>query len=90
MILVDDICSSYDFLTYDFSRSIFVDESFTTDSFIGSTGADDIGEMIEKIDRLLVEKGLEALMYEDIREFEEMTIEAIHVPESYQFLSDSP
>lgn len=88
MILVDDLCSNYDFLTYDFSRNIFVDESFTTDSFITKTGCN-VSKMMEKIEQLLHEKGLKALMYEDIREFEEMDIEAIHVPESYQFMSDS-
>lgn len=84
MILVDNICSNYDHLTYDFSRNIFVDESFTFDSFRGEN-TDNISKMIEKIDELIVKKGLKTLMYEDIKEFNGINIEAIHIPENYQF-----
>ena len=87
MILVDNLCTNYDYLTYDFNKKIFVDESFTNDSF-QTNDTHNIPEMIEKIDHLIKKHSLEKLMYTDINNFEDMTIEAIHVPENYQFKSD--
>ena len=85
MILVDNFCSNYDFLTYDFRRHIFVNESFTTDSFITENH---ICEMIEKIGILVTEKGLEYLMYKNIKRYNGINIETIHIPENYQFIED--
>lgn len=84
MIIEDDLCSDYTFLTYDFSKNIFVNESFNTDSF-KTINIDDIPEMMEKIDKLINNKSLKSLMYEDINEYENMSIESIHIPENYQF-----
>ena len=84
MILVDDLCSNYDFLTYDFHKNIFINESFTEDSFkVGKKN--NISTMIEKIYQLIKNKTLKSLMYDDITEFKDMNIEAIHIPENYRF-----
>jgi len=87
MIIVDDMCSNYDFLTYDFQKNIFVNESLTKDSF--KTGEkNNINTMIEKINHLIKKYTLKSLMYENITEYEDMNIEAIHIPENYGFKED--
>ena len=90
MIVTNNICNSYDFLTYDTRKSIFVDECFTYDSFITKheTKNRDIKEMISIIGNMIQEIGLENLMYEKISEYRNMTIESIHVPEDYYFKYD--
>lgn len=90
MILTNKICNSYDFLTYDTSRSTFLDESFTVDSFITCRETEEnvINIMIEKIGSMIEELGLEYLMYNEIKEYENMSIESIHVPEGYYFKYD--
>jgi len=88
MILVDDLCSNYDYLTYDYTRKIFVDEAFSTDSLQNFTDTEDAITMIEKIGKLIDEVTLKTLMYEDITEYDDINIEAIHIPENYQFKND--
>lgn len=91
MVITDNICSTYDFLTYDTTKGIFVNECFTCDSFI-TTDEDrreDIKVLIEKIGEMIKEVGLESLMYEKIMEYEKIRIESIHVPENYKFKHDS-
>lgn len=91
MILVDDNCSSYDYLTYDYTKALFVDECFTTDSFQTERKKVDIDKvkcMITKIGRLIEERGLEYLMYNEVKEHDGISIEAIHIPENYTFKND--
>ena len=88
MILVDDLCSNYDYLTYDYTRKIFVDEAFNTDSLQNTTYTDDVITMIEKIGKLIDEVTLKTLMYEDITEYDDIKIEAIHIPENIKFKND--
>ncbi|RAP49909.1 MAG: hypothetical protein BZ138_07165 [Methanosphaera sp. rholeuAM270] len=89
MIITNKICSTYDFLTYDTTKEIFVDECFTYDSFITTTDkTGDVNALIEKIGNMIKEVGLENLMYKKISEYEDMTIESVHVPECYQFKND--
>ena len=56
MILVDDLCTNYDYLTYDYTRKIFVDEAFNTDSLQNTTYTDDVITMIDKLGKLINEK----------------------------------
>ena len=90
MIVTNKICNSYDFLTYDTRKSIFVDECFTYESFItqDKTQNRDMEEMIVKIGNMIEEVGLKDLMYNHIKEYENMKIESIHVPEDYYFKYD--
>ena len=88
MILVDDLCSNYDYLTYDYTRKIFVDEAFSTDSLQNITNTKDAITMIEKIGKLIDEKTLKTLMYEDVTEYDDLMIEAIHIPENIKFKND--
>lgn len=89
MILTNKICSTYNFLTYDTTRDLFVDECFTYDSFIAPENSEEnIRIMIEKIGNMIQKVGLEKLMYGKIREFEDIDIEVIHIPECYQFKCD--
>ena len=89
MILTNKICSTYDFLTYDTTKSLFVDECFTYDSFIApENNEENIKTMIEKIGTMIQDVGLEKIMYGKIREYNDMYIEVIHVPECYQFKCD--
>jgi len=69
MIIVDDLRTNYDYLTYDYTRKIFVDEAFNTDSLQNTTYTDDVITMIDKIGKLINEKTLKTLMYEDINEY---------------------
>jgi len=86
MILTDDTCSVYDFLTYDSRRSLFVDENFSYDSFMGrSCESSRLKVMIEKIGRMIEEVGLHDLMYDHITEYDGMYVEYVHVPENYTF-----
>lgn len=86
MILVDDTCSQYDFLTYDKKKSYFIDENFSYDSFITKENNDEkIKEMIKKIGLMIENIGLSYLMYNNINEFEGISIESLHVPEDYKF-----
>ena len=89
MILTNKICSTYDFLTYDTTNGLFVDECFTYDSFIAPDNSEEnIRIIIEKIGTMINEVGLEKIMYRKIREYDDMYIEVIHVPECYQFKCD--
>lgn len=66
MILVDDICSNYDFLTYDFRNKNFVDGSFNSDSFQSPRilSKNEMCDLIEKIGRMISVIGLQHLMYD--------------------------
>lgn len=88
MIITNEICNTYDFLSYDTTKGIFVDECFSYDSFITSTNPDDIKSLIEKIGEMIKKVGLESLMYEKIGEYDGMHIESVHVPENYMFKDD--
>ena len=86
MILVDDTCSQYDFLTYDKNKSYFIDENFSYDSFITKeNNTKKIKQMIKKIGLMIEKIGLKSLMYNNITEFQGIQIESIHVPENYHF-----
>ena len=86
MILVDDTCSQYDFLTYDKNKSYFIDENFSYDSFITKeNNTEKIRDMIKKIGLMIENIGLKSLMYNNITEFQGIQIESLHVPENYQF-----
>ena len=86
MILVDDSCSQYDFLTYDKNKSYFIDENFSYDSFITKeNNKDKIKDMIKKIGLMIEKIGLKSLMYNNITEFQGIQIESLHVPENYRF-----
>ena len=59
MILTDNTCSIYDFLTYDNQSSSFVDENFSKDSFITKNeNPRKISKMIEKIGDMINSMGL--------------------------------
>jgi len=89
MIITNKICSTYDFLTYDTTKKIFVDECFTYDSFITTTDKkEDINVFIENIGKMIKEVGLENLMYKKISKYDNISIESIHVPENYLFKDD--
>lgn len=89
MILADDTCSHYDFLTYDTKRKIFVDETFNEDSFIIKTeDKTRITSMITKIRNMIHEYSLKRLMYEDISAYDTLKLECIHIPENYCFILD--
>ena len=90
MILVDDICSNYDFLTYDFRNKNFVDGSFNSDSFQSPRilSKDEMCDLIEKIGRMISVIGLQHLMYDNITSFEELIVEPIHIPENFKFKYD--
>ena len=86
MILVDNSCSQYDFLTYDKNKSYFIDENFSYDSFITKeNNTEKIRDMIKKIGLMIENIGLKSLMYNNITEFQGIRIESLHVPENYQF-----
>ena len=86
MILVDNSCSQYDFLTYDKNKSYFIDENFSYDSFITKeNNTEKIRDMIKKIGLMIENIGLKSLMYNNITEFQGIQIESLHVPENYQF-----
>ena len=90
MILVDDICSNYDFLIYDFREKIFVDEGFNADSFKTEKEIEEqqLCSFIEKIGKMIEIVGLKHLMYDDVTCFEDMNIESIHIPEAFKFKTD--
>lgn len=90
MIVTNNICNTYDFLTYDTRKSIFVDESFTYDSFMTQHKPKklDMEEMIIRIGDMIRDVGLKKLMYCPITEYRNMKIESIHVPEEYYFMYD--
>lgn len=89
MIITNKICSTYDFLTYDTVKEIFVDECFTYDNFITTNDkTEEVKVLIDKIGEMIKTVGLESLMYEKIREYDGITIESIHVPENYLFKDD--
>lgn len=89
MIITNKICCTYDFLTYDTVKEIFVDECFTYDSFITTNDkTEEVKVLIDKIGEMIKNVGLESLMYEKIREYDGITIESIHVPENYLFKDD--
>lgn len=86
LILTDNTCSQYDFLTYDTIYDIFVDECFTYDSFLTQQGNnEDKKNMICKIGEMINEIGLQKLMYKKIKEYKGIKIETIHIPECYSF-----
>ena len=86
MILTDNTCSIYDFLTYDNQSSSFVDENFSKDSFITKNeNPRKISKMIEKIGDMINSIGLKSLMYDNLQEYKGIKIESIHVPEEYTF-----
>lgn len=88
MILTDDTCSVYDFLTYDSVKSLFVDENFSYDSFITKDLSDkkeNIGKFIELIGCMIEDVGLESLMYENINEYKSIRLESVHIPDNYEF-----
>ena len=87
MIVTDSLCGNYAFLTYDFNKKIFVDEHFTRESFKTNEEKETI-PMIEKIDRMIKNKTLETLMYDEVTEFEELRVEQVHIPENYRFAYD--
>lgn len=89
MILTDNTCSFYDYLTYNFKQEIFVNESFTMDCF--KTNKQDknvISDMISLIGEMIEHLTLKSLMYENNNKYRGMNIEAIHIPESFQFKND--
>lgn len=89
MIITNKICSAYDFLTYDNIKGVFVDECFTYDSFITNTdNKEEIIVLIYKIGEMIKQLGLENLMYKKIEEYENISIESIHVPENFKFKED--
>lgn len=89
MIITNKTCSTYDFLTYDTTKSVFVDECFTYDSFITTNDkTSEIKVFIHKIGEMINKVRLEHLMYEKIGRYENINIEAVHVPENYLFKND--
>ena len=89
MIITNKICNTYDFLTYDSIKGVFVDECFTYDSYITNTdNKEEIIVLIYKIGEMIKLLGLENLMYKKIEEYENISIESIHVPENFKFKED--